>query len=282
MAEELSPRGGSALASHSRMVAMPASPRVRSLVPKEHGAYAQLGLPLLTGLCMGKPGWFSLLLSVGFLAALLAHEPLLVAMGRRGPRARRDDGARARFRLMGLLALGSASLSAVLAFAPHTVRGALVIPATLGIVTGLVLLADAERSLLGEWVAAAALSSTIVPLSVAGGRSPAEALQAFVVFVLGFFASVSAVRASIATKKHGVGIASRLMPVLATGAVGLILAGLRVVPLWVPIAAAPMVAGAVVLAAFPPPPRALMRVGWMLVATSVATAALVVIHARSP
>ncbi len=261
---------------------MAVAQRPRSLVPKEHGAYAQLGLPLLTGLLMGRPGLISMLLTTGFLAALLAHEPLLVAMGRRGDRARRDDGTRARRRLLALLGLGSLSLALVFALATHVVRGALVIPATLGIVTGLVLLADAEKTLLGEWVAAGALSSIIVPLCVAGGGSPAVALQAFLVFVLGFFASVSAVRATIATKKHGAGLASRLAPVLATGATGLALAGLRVVPTWVPIASAPMLVGAIALAAFPPPPRALMRVGWTLVATGVATAALVVIYARSP
>ena len=47
----------------------------RSLAPKEHGAYAQLGLPLLAALLMGRPTLLSALLVVGFACALLAHEP---------------------------------------------------------------------------------------------------------------------------------------------------------------------------------------------------------------
>jgi hypothetical protein len=45
--------------------------RKRFLLPREHGAYAELGLPLVTGLALGRPGPASAALAVAALATLL-------------------------------------------------------------------------------------------------------------------------------------------------------------------------------------------------------------------
>ena len=81
-----------------------ATPRPRSLLPHEHGAWGQLAMPLLTALAIGRPTVGSLLLTLAVVLAFVAHEPLLVVLGQRGKRAREQDGARA---LRWLAALGA-------------------------------------------------------------------------------------------------------------------------------------------------------------------------------
>ncbi|MBL8719105.1 MAG: YwiC-like family protein [Myxococcales bacterium] len=250
----------------------------RSLAPKEHGAYAQLGLPLLAALLMGRPTLLSALLVVGFACALLAHEPALVAAGRRGKRARADDGARARRNLLAIVGVGASALVVAFGLGTSELRTLLFLPAVFGAATTVLVVLDAERTSVGEHLAAATLSSTCVPVALAGGVPTREALFGWLVWVLGFFAAVSAVRGTIATRKHGARLWARLTPVLAAAGSAVALATLRLCPAWVPVAASPMLAGGLVLAAFPPPPRALTRVGWTLVVAGLATTVLVVVR----
>ncbi|MFW5947417.1 MAG: YwiC-like family protein, partial [Gemmatimonadota bacterium] len=60
--------------------------RVSGLMPREHGAYAQLGFPLVTGLVYsgGQPG--AVAFAVAAVAFFLLHEPLAVRSGARGAR----------------------------------------------------------------------------------------------------------------------------------------------------------------------------------------------------
>ena len=85
----------------------------RSLMPREHGAYGQLALPLLTALFSGRPTAAAFLYSTAAVFAFFAHEPLLVLLGQRGSRAFRELGARARLRLT-LLVVGTLVVAGVL------------------------------------------------------------------------------------------------------------------------------------------------------------------------
>ncbi len=49
----------------------------RSMLPREHGAWAQLALPLTTALAMALPGRAGLAFACSSCALFLAHEPLL-------------------------------------------------------------------------------------------------------------------------------------------------------------------------------------------------------------
>lgn len=261
-----------------RMAAAAVAARPRSLAPKEHGAYPQLALPAVAALLMGRPTLVSGLLVAGFGCALFAHEPALVALGRRGKRARLDDGARARRRLLGLIAAGALCLGLAFGLGPSTVRTVIFLPAVLGLATTVLVALDAERTSVGEHLAAATLSSTAVPVALASGVPLRDAFCAWVVWVVGFFAAVSAVRGTIATRKHGVRAPARLLPVVAAIASAVALTVTRLCPPWVLVAAAPMLGGALVLAAFPPSPRALSRVGWTFVVASLATTLLLVLR----
>ena len=66
------------------------------LIPREHGAYGQLLMPLLVSLVIGGAAAGALALAAAAVAAFLAHEPLLVLLGQRDGRASRDRNADAR------------------------------------------------------------------------------------------------------------------------------------------------------------------------------------------
>ena len=103
---------------------------VRSLWPREHGAYGQLALPLLTALLSGRPSGPAGLYAFAAVCAFLAHEPLLVLLGHRGPRAQRECAGSARVRLAllsaGALLCGALALAAI----GHADAGLLVVRAT--------------------------------------------------------------------------------------------------------------------------------------------------------
>lgn len=61
-----------------------------SLWPKEHGAYGQAAFPLLAAFGVAGPSPAGVLLAVAVAAGFLAHEPAVILLGRRGPRARRE------------------------------------------------------------------------------------------------------------------------------------------------------------------------------------------------
>src|SRR5205823_6340503 len=68
-----------------------------ALLPKEHGAYGQLLFPLITAMAVGRPGVAAWSFAAAAVCAFLAHEPLLLLLGQRGPCARRerqDDAVR--------------------------------------------------------------------------------------------------------------------------------------------------------------------------------------------
>lgn len=64
----------------------PPSPAVRGahLKPKEHGAYAILAIPLVTGLVAAGPTLVGGCIAAAAFTGFLAHEPLLVTLGHRG------------------------------------------------------------------------------------------------------------------------------------------------------------------------------------------------------
>lgn len=250
----------------------------RSLAPREHGAYGQLFVPLVTALAMGRPTIGAAALAIAGTAVFFAHEPALVRMGRRGPRAQREDGARARSRLSVLGAIALAGGAAAVTSAPATAIASAVplLPAA-GVVGWLALRGD-EKTAGGETLAAAVLSGAGVPVAMAAGVPVSWALGAWVAWVLAFGASTLAVRAVIAHAKTPIASFRRVLPPLFAALVAL--AAIALVPWWCAAAAGPMILVSLALAISPPPPRSLRRVGWTLVASSVAAAVILVAGAR--
>lgn len=252
----------------------------RSLAPKEHGAYAQLALPLVTALAGGAPRGSALLLVAASGAVFAAHEPALVLLGRRGGRARRDDGPRAARVLYALCAVAAATGVAGLALGGLAVAKACVVPAVLGAIVAWLVREDAEKTAGGELLAAAALSSSALPVAIASGWSGASAFAAWATWLFAFGAATSAVRSVIAHKKQDRGALTRLVGAALAPATAVVSVAAGILPRWSALAAAPVFVASFVLASAPPHPRALQRIGWMIVVASMATLIAIVLVAR--
>ncbi len=262
-------------ASHSTLAQGPGrSTSPRALLPHEHGAYAQLFFPLLTALWLGSASRAAVLIAAATVVAFVAHEPLLVATGARGHRARVRDGARARRRLAALAIAGLALGAAGLALSPRSVLAVAAIPAIFAAVLALVIVRRAERTTGGELLASCSLVSLSLPLAVAAGLPVATLATCAGVWMVVYAVATLAVRfVLLRAKGERAGLLALAAGLLATGAIGIASAlwAVRIAP---PAAALALVPGCLIalgLVIFPPSPRHLRRVGWALVGASAAT-----------
>lgn len=254
----------------------------RSLIPREHGAYGQMAMPLLTGLLLGRPGAAAVLLALAALAGFLAYEPALVAAGHRGQRARQEDGRRALGRVAALAVAALALGLAGLALAPPAARLATLLPPGLAAAVALLVAAGLERTAPGETFIAVALSSCLVPVALAGGVSAPVALAAWLAWILVFAAAVLAVQVLLSRSRPDApdlgGAAALITAGMAAAAFALGAGGL--VPMAVPLAVVPMAGVAVALDLSRIAPRRLRLVGWTIMGVSAATLALLVAGLR--
>lgn len=248
----------------------------RSLAPREHGAYGQLAAPLVVALAAGRPGPGAILLGVAAVAAFAAQEPWRVALGHRGRRVQREDGPRAARRgvALGAVALGCGVVAT--RWMPPPSRALVLLPLALASVAAGLVVARREKTLVGELIAALTLASVAVPVAVAGGVSVSSALAAWASWSVGLAASTFAVRSVIHHARAPRTAWRRLLApsALVLGSAAAVGAGLA--PRWAWVAATPLFVASLGLAAWPPSPRHLRRVGWALVAATVVTGVLLV------
>jgi hypothetical protein len=252
---------------------------VSGLWPREHGAYAQLGFPLLTGLIMSRGAPGGLAFAAVAAAFFLAHEPMAVIMGTRGVRLRDALVHEARRRLWLLFGIAAVSLIAAAVLAPAEAWWGALVPAVPGLALVPLFLTNRVKTLPGEVVAAAAFSATLVPVAMSG---PAPWEAAGVGAGVWFAATVPAI-----VSVHAVKAAHKGRP-----------RGRWLVPAAPLLALAVMVSAVVVAATLPPPafralaalppalavlgvslarphPRHLKRIGWTMVVANTLTLVLV-------
>lgn len=253
----------------------------RSFWPREHGAYGQLAFPSLAALACGTPSWASAATILAAVSAFLAHEPLLIVLGRRGKRALREDGARAR-RLLAIGVALSAGFGAAAIVLAGPLRVSLLPSAVSAGLATLFVAFDREKTLAGEVVAAAALSSLALPVGALAGVAMPVAAAVALVWTLGFSLATFSVREVIRGAREPSTDWSPLPLLPSLVVTALAVAVLRVAPAvsltW---AVAPFVLMAVGLAVAPPPPRHLRRVGWSLIGASVVTLAMIAVIGRA-
>jgi len=268
-----------------RLLASPqsqvSSPPVPTVFPKEHGAYGQLLFPLLTSLAVGHRTPSAVLLACAAASAFLAHEPLLVLLGQRGPRAAREQRSRA-------IVWFTASVIATAALAGAAIRetragisiaGALLVPTALAVVLAIVIVSRREHTIGGEILAALTFASLALPVARAAGAAQFVAVTCAAVFAAVFVAATVCVHAVIAR--------TRRPPSIGTRAAGAAVAIGSVVGLWllgrwdlvsnlsfaaaVPACVVSLVAGLGMRSA-----KRLRVVGWSLMVTTLMAAALLV------
>ncbi len=259
-------------------LSLPSSLPWQGLLPHEHGAWFQLGLPLATALAVTGAPAAGLWLSGAALAGFLAHEPLMVVLGQRGARRAERDAERARrwgllLALVGALCfcLGVASMSPV-------ARPYLALPLILGAEVLLLAWGRQERTASGEVLASLALGAWAVPAAVAGGLPAARALELWGTFGLTFGLATLAVRLLILAHKPR---ADRALLRCAGGGTAALLLSAAVA--WAlasgasPWSAAALLPGGGLVLAFClalPSPRRLHRLGWTLGVASLFCAVL--------
>jgi hypothetical protein len=246
------------------------------MFPKEHGAYGQLAAPLITAAAAAGVNLAAALLAVAVVAGFLAHEPLLVLLGRRGPRARRESGGRAKVWLAATVAIALASAAAGAWSMTPERRWSLLLPAAPALAVAAAIAAKREKTAVAEVTVAVAFSLAAVPVALAAGASVAAAATIAVVFAVHFVTGTLAVRGIIAAMRGGGdpraarAIRGVVIALTVCAAAGFALAAARGRLPWGALAAvAPGVAAASWLALRPPPPKQLRRVGWTLVTTTV-------------
>ena len=100
-----------------------------SLLPKEHGAYGQISFPLVAAFAVGGVSAGGLLIASALIAGFLAHEPALVMLGLRGPRAKRELWNRAAVWLVCSLLIGGAAAIGALLSVDVSTRWSMAVPA---------------------------------------------------------------------------------------------------------------------------------------------------------
>jgi hypothetical protein len=273
--------------SQSLMSSRAEAPAPRaSLKPREHGAYGQITFPALAALLVAGPSLPGVLVVLTMVAAFLAHEPAVVLLGRRGPRARREMHARATRWLRTWTVIGVAAGIGVLLLGAPAVRWSVTVPAAFALLLAVALVRGREKSWYGEVSAALAFSTAAVPIAMAAGAGLDTAAAIAIPFALLLTASTLAVRVVILRVRGGgdphaatatAGAALVLIAASAVALTGAVAGGL--LPPAVLIASAPGLLTAAAIALRPPAAAELRTVGWMLIAVSALTLILVVLAA---
>lgn len=233
------------------------------MLPREHGAWPQLLLPLATALACW-PSIAAALLSLAAIASFFAHEPALVLFGHRGSKASRDRPRALRWAIVSAL-IAAVSLGFAWNFTDlSNTWVAIVVPALLAALLFALARSRVERTEFGEALASVALSSAAWPVAVAGGASLAHGARVWLVFAVGFVALTGAVRAALAGAKKRDPRPSRWVAM-----VGVLVALASARWCWGATLVAAASAGWVL--ATPPSAKNIRRTGWSLAVGSMAT-----------
>lgn len=255
------------------------------MVPREHGAYAELLFPMVTVFLGGVPTMPTWLLAIGAVTCFLANEPLLVLFGQRGMRVKGEKGTQARRALLIFALVAAGTGLTGLALAPRSAQLAVLPPALLG--GGLILMAvrGLERSLFGEGLAAMALSSIAVPLGLSAGLPLGVSIAVASIWVTTSLLGTAVVRLTVARSKAKTDADQRSVQAkraVLIAVCSVIIAVGVAAPfgsrpgLWVLAAAAPVALVVLVMAALRPTARRLRLMGWSLVAANLCSLIAVV------
>ncbi len=251
------------------------------LLPREHGAYAQLGFPLLTGLiyARGDPG------AVGFAVAAIAifliHEPMAVMTGVRGVRLQEQLRDAARKRVLTLGAAAVLGLVAAIGLAPVRSWLGAILPGGMSLLLLPILGTRKLKSLPAEVLVAAVFSTSLVPVALAGPATWTGAGVAAAVWfaaVVPAILSVHAIKVAFKGREEG-----RWTLTAAPLTAGIVVVAAVAATLFLPgwardfLAAIPPALAVVALSLIRPHPRHLKRVGWTMVAADALTLGLLLV-----
>ena len=157
-----------------------------SLLPREHGAYAQLAFPLVTGMALELPTLSTLMLGAAAVALFLANEPAAILLGARGMRLKDQEGPRAKLR--GSLLLGVGGILGVVGLAAGwpQIWPVVLLPALASILLIPLVLMGRQKTLLGEFLVITAFTTLLLPMAAASGANPTRVALASAVWWISF------------------------------------------------------------------------------------------------
>jgi hypothetical protein len=252
------------------------------MMPREHGAYAQIAFPLITALALvWPPNAAALLLVVSIVVVFLLHEPVMVLTGARGGRVKREAEGQARRTAAWLVVVALAAGVLGLWLAGRGARLSALIPLALGALLTPLIFSRQEKTAAGELLVATTLPATMIPVAMAGGASLRTATIAAAVWAIVFSLSTVTVRAIIARakKNQDPGLMPFIAPALSAASViaAIYLASRDIVPPLAAVAVVPTALVALAFGAMGVHPRNLKRMGWTLVASNLAVLAALLI-----
>lgn len=252
-------------------------------LPKEHGAYGQVTLPLVAAFGVAGISTAGVLMSVAVVAGFLAHEPAAIALGQRGARVKRQLDASAKAWLGWCLTIGIAAGLGAFTRLDHVARWSLAVPMIPAALLIVAMVNGREKSWFGEAAAALAFAGMSVPVAMAAGATMAMGLAIAIPFALLFTTTTLAVRVVILRVRAGGdrrAAAATRSATLIVAALATVLAGAMTAAGWLPtsalIASAPGLLTAALVAARPPAATKLRTLGWSLVAVSTLTTLIVI------
>ena len=257
----------------------------RKMVPREHGAYAELLFPIVSVFLGGSPTTATWLLAVGAIACFLANEPLLVLFGQRGTRMKRAESDRAKRALLVFLLIALGTGGAGLLLTTTVVQYAVGVPLLLGAALMMLAIQGLERSMIGEGLAAATLSSIAIPLGLSAGLDLISTLALAMIWLVTSLLGTAVVRLTVGRAKAKTDEdlarvrfkrALLVLVCLAVIAVGVAAPLGSRVGLWVLAAAAPVAVVVLAIAVLQPTTRRLRLMGWSLVAANLCSLIAVV------
>jgi len=237
---------------------------------------------MVTALAIGRPSVAAISIAGAAAAIFIAHEPLLILLGRRGVRVRHAQQREAIVWLAACGSLAAAFGATGMLLVQSATRWTLGVPLVCGVIATVFVARGEERSTLGEIAVAAALVSVSFPVAIAASASTIVALTCALAFAAAFITATVSVRTVIAAAHRS----GSLMRSSAVAVTVLVLAGVAALAsqrlilsaaMW---AALPMCTVEIVLAVIVPPPRYLRQIGWTLVGASALTGIILVAAMR--
>ena len=245
------------------------------LHPKEHGAYAIVGVPLVVALAIGGFNIVTALIVMATIAGFLANEPLMVLWGRRGRRVQLATPSA--FRVL-LLRLTAAFVCGALAFGlgTNSVRITLVLCFVISTVAFAMSAAGWQRTLAAQLIGIVGLTLPSVAILLAGGMDVGIALRLGVAWVVGRIATTISVRSVVAIQKesthHHVPV---INDVLLIGAAVACVSGCFSLA-WECLLVTPLIIAAAALRLQPPQIRHMRRIGYSLLGANVVTSLAII------
>jgi hypothetical protein len=248
------------------------------LFPREHGAYAQLAFPILSGLLLGRPGWAAFGFAAAAILIFMTSEPVEILVGVRGAHPRERSGSQAKRQIAAIAPIAAATGLAALAMAPPQARLIASAPMAVGAALIPMVLFRRLKTLTGEILAALGFAALHPLIGASSGLSGPALTDPAAVWFLAFATATIAVHAIKARHQHR----EPRLPPAALAASILVTLGAAVVALHHPAHRAAACAVAIpsltVLGVnlLRVSPRSLKAVGWCATAANAAALAVLV------